>query len=102
MLDLIYPATLISAGLIMAAVLTSVIAFRFGAPLLLIFLGVGLLAGEDGLGLRYDDAASAYYIGSLALAVILFDSGFGTRFTTFRQAALPATTMATAGVLLTA
>lgn len=101
MLDVIFTAILLGAGLIAAAVLTSLIAFRVGAPLLLVFLGVGLLAGEDGLGLRFDDARLAYFIGSLALAVILFDSGFRTRFSSFRAAAGPAITLATLGVLLT-
>jgi len=101
MLDVIFTAILLGAGLITAAVLTSLIAFRVGAPLLLVFLGVGLLAGEDGLGLRFDDARLAYFIGSLALAVILFDSGFRTRFSSFRVAAGPAITLATLGVLLT-
>lgn len=77
-------------------------AFRFGAPLLLVFLFVGLAAGEDGLGLQFSDAGSAYFVGSLALAVILFDSGFGTSIKSFRQAAGPAITLATAGVLVTA
>ena len=49
MLESMSLAILIGAGLVMAAVFTTWIAFRFGAPLLLIFLGVGLLAGEDGL-----------------------------------------------------
>ena len=52
MLETMYLAILIGAGLVMAAVFTSWIAFRFGAPILLIFLAVGLLAGEDGLGHR--------------------------------------------------
>jgi cell volume regulation protein A len=85
----------------MAAVFTTWIAFRFGAPLLLIFLGVGLLAGEDGLGLEFDNSPVAYFLGSVALAVILFDSGFGTRLATFRLAALPALVLATLGVLVT-
>ena len=86
----------------MASVLTSTLAFRFGAPLLLILIMVDLLAGEDGLGIRYDDAASAYLIGSLALAIILFDSGFGTRFRTLSQAGPAALVLATVGVVLTA
>lgn len=102
MVDWIYPAFLVGAGLVLASILTSALAFRFGAPLLLVFLGMGLLAGEDGLGIRFDDAHSAYLIGSLALAAILFESGFGTRLRAFRQAAGPAIVLATAGVALTA
>lgn len=102
MLDVMYMAILLGAGLIVAAVLTSLISFRVGAPLLLVFLAVGLLAGEDGFGLMFDNARLAYFVGSLALAVILFDSGFGTRSSAFRAAAGPAVTLATLGVLLTA
>lgn len=102
MLDLIFPAFLIAAGLVLVSVMTSALAFRFGAPLLLVFLGIGLLAGEDGLGIAYNDAESAYFIGSLTLAIILFDSGFDTKLRSFRQAAAPAITLATIGVALTA
>ena len=70
--------------------------------MLLVFLLVGLIAGEDGLGLEFDDANAAYFIGSLALAVILFDSGFGTPFRSFRLAAGPAISLATVGVAVTA
>lgn len=94
-------AILIGASLIGLSVLTSVIAFRFGAPLLLIFLCIGLAAGEDGLGLVFNDAQTAYFLGSIALAVILFDSGFGTRTQTLKRAAAPAFVLATVGVLLT-
>lgn len=94
-------AILIGAGLIGLSVLTSVIAFRFGAPLLLVFLCIGLVAGEDGLGLVFNDPEIAYFLGSLALAVILFDSGFGTRTQTLKRAAGPAFVLATVGVLLT-
>jgi cell volume regulation protein A len=96
-----YLAILIGAGLVMAAVFTSWFAFRFGAPILLIFLAVGLFAGEDGLGIKFDNSTAAYFVGSLALAIILFDSGFGTKLSTFRQAALPASVLATLGVVLT-
>ncbi|NBN65281.1 potassium/proton antiporter [Pannonibacter tanglangensis] len=102
MVDLLFPVTLIGAGLVLVSVMTSALAFRFGAPLLLVFLSVGLLAGEDGLGIHYNDAGSAYFIGSLALAIILFDSGFNTRMRSIRQAAAPALMLATVGVLLTA
>ncbi|WP_119458357.1 potassium/proton antiporter [Rhodospirillaceae bacterium SYSU D60014] len=102
MLEAMYPAILIGAGLITVGAFTSLIAFRIGAPLLLIFLGLGLIAGEDGLGIVFDDADAAYFIGSVALAVILFDSGFGTSLAAFRRVAAPAITLATVGVVLTA
>lgn len=100
-MDWIYPLILIGAGLIVVSVFTSVIAFRFGAPLLLVFLCIGLIAGEDGLGFVFNDADLAYFVGSLALAIILFDSGFGTPVQTLRRAAGPAVILATVGVLLT-
>ena len=101
MLETMYLAILVGAGLVMAAVFTSWIAFRFGAPILLIFLAVGLVAGEDGLGLAFDNAPAAYFLGSLALAIVLFDSGFGTKLSALRQAAPPAVVLATFGVVLT-
>lgn len=98
----IYLATLVGTGLVLAAAFSSLIAYRFGAPLLLLFLCIGLLTGSDGLGLAFDNAPVAYFVGSLALAVILFDSGFGTPLSALRQAAPPALSLATAGVLITA
>lgn len=102
MFDPMYLAVLIGAGLIAAAVLTSVVAYRFGTPLLLVFLALGLAAGEDGLGLPFNDVPLAYQLGSIALAIILFDSGFGTRLSSLRMAAFPAVTLATLGVVVTA
>lgn len=95
-------AILIGAGLVAVSVFTSLVSFRVGAPLLLVFLAVGLLAGQDGIGgINFNDAANAYFIGSIALAIILFDSGYETRLQTFRVAAWPSLVLATAGVLLT-
>jgi cell volume regulation protein A len=83
--------------------MSSLVAMRFGAPLLLVFLVVGMLAGESGpLGLKFDDVRTTYAVGSIALALILFDGGLRTRFATFRSVLGPAITLATAGVLLTA
>jgi cell volume regulation protein A len=97
----IYLVTLVGTGLVVAAAFSSLIAFRFGAPLLLLFLCIGLASGSDGLGIEFDNARFAYFAGSLALAVILFDSGFGTPLKVMKQAAGPALSLATVGVVLT-
>ncbi|MBN9076368.1 MAG: K+/H+ antiporter [Rhizobiales bacterium 65-79] len=101
-MDAIYIVTLVSMLLVLLATFSSLIAFRFGAPLLLLFLAIGLIAGVDGLGIAFDNGPAAYFVGSLALALILFDSGFGTSIHAFRQAAGPAVVAATIGVLITA
>ena len=59
----IYLVTLVSTALVLAAAFSSLIAFRFGAPLLLLFLGLGLAAGIDGLGIEFDNARLAYFVG---------------------------------------
>ncbi len=97
----IYLVTLVGAALVVVAAFSSLIAFRFGAPLLLLFLGIGLASGTDGLGIDFDNASFAYFVGSLALAIILFDSGFGTPLKVLRQAAMPAFLLATFGVIFT-
>jgi cell volume regulation protein A len=101
MQEAIYLATLVGTLLVLVAAFSSLLAYRFGAPLLLLFLGIGLAAGVDGLGIAFSNYQATYFIGSLALAVILFDSGFGTPLHNFRQAAAPAIMLATFGVVLT-
>ena len=101
-MDAFYLVTLASMALILIAAFSSLLAERFGAPLLLLFLLIGLLAGVDGLGIDFSNNRAAFMLGSIALAIILFDSGYGTSLHSFRQASAPALTMATIGVLLTA
>ncbi len=101
-LDSISIAILLGSLLVLAGILSSLIALRFGAPLLLVFLLVGVLAGEGGPGgLKFNNVHTAYTVGSIALALILFDGGLRTRFATFRSVLAPAVTLATAGVLIT-
>jgi cell volume regulation protein A len=102
-LDSVSIAILLSALLVLAGILSSLIALRFGAPLLLVFLLVGMAAGENGPGgIRFDDVRLTYTVGSVALALILFDGGLRTRFQTFRTVLYPSVLLATVGVLLTA
>jgi cell volume regulation protein A len=85
------------------SVVAGVISRRIGAPMLLAFLGLGMLAGDDGvLGLSFDSYPDAYLIGSLALAVILFEGGLKTPLATLRAAFWPAAALATVGVVITA
>jgi cell volume regulation protein A len=101
-LDIISVGILLGSVLVLAGILSSLIALRFGAPLLLVFLLLGMAAGEGGPGgLRFDDVATTYTVGSIALALILFDGGLRTRLVSFRNVLAPAATLATAGVLIT-
>jgi cell volume regulation protein A len=102
-LDAVSIGILLGALLVLAGIMSSLVAMRFGAPLLLVFLLLGMLAGEAGPGgIKFDDVRATYVVGSIALALILFDGGLRTRFATFRSVLGPAATLATAGVLLTA
>ncbi|MDI7860562.1 potassium/proton antiporter [Rhizobiaceae bacterium n13] len=101
-MEAFYIVMLVSTVLVLIAAFSSLIAFRFGAPLLLLFLMIGLAAGTDGLGIEFSNNGLAYIFGSIALAIILFDSGFGTPINSFKQAATPAVMLASVGVLATA
>ena len=102
MIDSMNLVILIASILVIVAVFTSLVSFRVGAPLLLVFLFVGLGAGEDGIGgIDFDNAPLAYFIGSIALALILFDSGFETQRRTLKIAAAPSLVLATFGVMIT-
>src|SRR6185437_15433922 len=101
-LDNISIAILLGSLLVLAGILSSLIALRFGAPLLLVFLLVGVLAGDGGPGgIAFSDVRSTYTVGSIALALILFDGGLRMRFATFRSVLAPSVMLATAGVLVT-
>ena len=93
----------LGAALVLASVFAHLVSRRFGAPILLVFLVVGMLVGEDGpLGILYDDARNAFLIGSIALAVILFDGGLRTPMSAIRAAWAPSLSLATIGVIVTA
>jgi potassium/hydrogen antiporter len=95
-------ALLFGALFVLIGIASSLIASRFGAPLLLVFLCLGMLAGQDGLGgFVFNDFRGTYIIGSAALAIILFDGGMRTRFANFRGVLAPAGALATMGVLIT-
>lgn len=94
---------LVCGSLVLVAILAGKLSSRIGAPLLLVFLGLGMAAGIDGPGgLAFDDFSVAYTIASIALAIILFDGGLRTSLRTVKRAWGPASLLATLGVVLTA
>ena len=94
---------LLTGLLLFISVLASTISARLGLPLLLLFLGVGMLAGEDGPGgIVFEDFFIASLIAQAALSVILLDGGLRTRVSSFRVALKPAAVLASWGVIGTA
>ena len=93
---------LVGALLIFASIMASTLSARLGVPLLLLFLIVGMLAGEQGiLGIEFSQYGLANFVGQAALACILLDGGLRTSFKSFRVGLKPAITLATWGVLVT-
>ncbi|TGY89191.1 potassium/proton antiporter [Marinicauda algicola] len=94
---------LAAAGLVLLAVAGAAATSRAGAPLLLVFLSIGMLAGVEGPGgVDFHAHDQAWLFGSLALALILFDGGLGTRLRSLKLVLRPALSLATIGVVLTA
>lgn len=91
---------LVGALLLFVAVLAGKVAYRFGAPALLLFLGVGMLFGLDFISYRSVDITQ--FIGMMSLCVILFTGGMDTSFREIRPIIGPGVVLATAGVVMTA
>src|SRR3954469_12974947 len=94
---------LLGGLLVLVGTASSRFSSRYGVPLLLLFIGVGMLAGSEGIGgVQFSDYHIAHGIATLALAVILFDGGLRTYIEKVRPAMWPSAVLATAGVLITA
>ena len=102
-MELTHQLILLTGALFLLSVLASAISTRLGLPLLLVFLALGMLAGEDGPGgIHFDDVETTYLIGTVALSVILFNGGLCTDIGSFRVGLWPALWLATVGVVATA
>ncbi|MBQ3259643.1 MAG: potassium/proton antiporter [Alistipes sp.] len=91
---------LVGAVLLIIAVFAGKVAYRFGAPALLLFLGVGMFFGYNFIS--FDSAEFAQVVGMVALCIILFSGGMDTRFSEIRPVMSPGVMLATVGVILTA
>ena len=91
-------ALLAGVGVLLVAIAGVRLSSRLGVPSLLIYLGIGMLLGEDVLGLRFDDYQLARNLGLVALALILAEGGLTTRWLEIRPIMPAAATLATLGV----
>src|SRR5690606_17525587 len=94
----LYLALLVGGIALLASIASARMASRLRLPSLLVFLAVGVLLGEDVLGLRFDNAQLAQAIGTAALAVILVDGGLTTQWNDVRRRLAPAAILASVGV----
>jgi cell volume regulation protein A len=93
---------LIASILLFFSLIAGKTGYKFGVPVLLLFLFIGFAAGSDGLGLQFSSPEVAQYIGVVALCIILFSGGMDTRFAEIRPIAIRGVVLATVGVLFTA
>lgn len=99
-LQQLYLAVLAGGLVLLAGVVAARVAARLGLPSLLMFLVVGVVLGEDGLGLRFDDAQLAQNLCTFALAVILVEGGLTTEWSEVRSRLGPTSALAVLGVVI--
>ncbi len=92
---------LIASVILFFSIFAGKAGYRFGLPALLLFLGVGMLFGSDGLGIQFSDPHIAQFVGMLALSIILFSGGMDTKIAEVRPIAPQGVILATVGVLAT-
>lgn len=92
---------LVGSVLIFTSILISKTGYRFGIPTLLLFLLVGMAFGSDGLGIQFNSASDAQFIGMMALSIILFSGGMDTRYTDIKPVLKQGILLSTVGVLVT-
>ncbi|GAB3276414.1 potassium/proton antiporter [Parasphingorhabdus pacifica] len=98
-LQQLYVAMLAGGLVLLAGVIAAQFATRLGLPSLLMFLVVGVVLGEDGIGLQFDDARLAQNLCTAALAIILVEGGLTTKWSEVRPRLWPTTALATLGVV---
>ena len=92
---------LIGSVLLFFSIIVSKAGYRFGVPVLLLFLAVGMFFGSDGLGIHFSNAGTAQFVGVIALSIILFSGGMDTRFADIKPILGQGVILATFGVFFT-
>lgn len=96
--DDLTPALLLGSLVLVLAVAAVRLSVRSGLPTLLIYLGIGLVLGEAGFGIRYDSEQLTQVLGYTALVIILVEGGLTTRWSSIKPSVAPAALLATVGV----
>src|SRR5690554_453424 len=90
-------ALLILSFLFFLSILAGKASSRYGVPALLLFLGVGMLFGSDGIGIQFENIQVANAIGTVALCIILFSGGLDTKTSEIRPIIAQGVILATIG-----
>ena len=93
---------MVGSILLFISIIAGKAGYKFGVPMLLLFLGVGMFFGSDGLGIQFNSPSAAQFIGMIALSIILFSGGMDTKYSEIKPVAVPGIILATLGVMLTA
>lgn len=91
---------LIISALFFVSILADKVGYKFGVPVLLLFLAVGMIFGSDGFGIQFENIGMAQTIGTVALCIILFSGGMDTKIADIRPVLAPGIILATIGVVL--
>ncbi len=94
---------IIASLVLLISITSSKVLYKFGVPILLIFIALGMLFGSDGIvGIYFSDYELTKEISSIALVIIMFFGGFGTNWSMAKPSAVPSILMSTLGVIITA
>jgi cell volume regulation protein A len=94
----LYLTLLLAAVVVLVSIVATRFASNVGLPSLLLYLGVGVLLGEDVIGIHFDNAQTAQNLGTAALAIILIEGGLSTRWGEIKDLIAPASVLGTVGV----
>lgn len=93
---------LVGSILLFLSILAGKTSYKFGVPTLLLFLGIGIVAGSAGLGIRFDNPSTAQFIGIVSLNFILFSGGLDTNWKSIKPVLWQGISLSTLGVFITA